>query len=160
MLTSPLSASYDTLAVTNHPRICLPRYIATHPLLYHYPPVTIHLHPQPIEAAEEINQFVWNTTKGRIPTLVDADDVSSVRMVLTNAAFFKGTWLYQFKPLETKQDLFYATPEDYYFVDMMTQKGNFRHGKSCVYVLADYLRGDTDIKRHVLYHYANVHRLY
>lgn len=84
----------------------------------------------PTEAAEEINQFVWNTTKGRIPRLLNPNDVSDARMVLTNAAFFKGTWLYQFKTSQTQKHLFYATPEDYHFVDMMSQKGNFRHGVS------------------------------
>ncbi|XP_069179921.1 serine protease inhibitor 88Ea [Procambarus clarkii] len=85
---------------------------------------------QATEAANEINNFVSETTKGRINTLVEPADVSQAKMVLANAAFFKGTWLYQFKPSQTRKNLFYATPEDYYFVDMMTQKGNFRHGVS------------------------------
>ncbi|KAK7015567.1 hypothetical protein SK128_004148 [Halocaridina rubra] len=85
---------------------------------------------KPNEAAATINEFVSNTTKGRIPNLVGADDVANAQMVLANAAFFKGTWLYQFKKSATQPGLFYATPTDYYFVDMMRQKGNFRHGVS------------------------------
>ncbi|KAK3863545.1 hypothetical protein Pcinc_030695 [Petrolisthes cinctipes] len=81
-------------------------------------------------AAAEINQFVSNTTKGRIPTLVTPAQVSRVRMVLANAAYFKGTWLYQFKKSQTEKGLFYMSIEDYTFVDMMRQKGNFRHGVS------------------------------
>ncbi|KAG7161244.1 Serine protease inhibitor 88Ea-like 1, partial [Homarus americanus] len=85
---------------------------------------------RPTEAADAINSFVSETTKGRIPILVEPQDVSQAKMVLANAAFFKGTWLYQFKPSHTRKNLFYATPQDYVFVDMMTQKGNFRHGVS------------------------------
>ncbi|KAK8741756.1 hypothetical protein OTU49_002378 [Cherax quadricarinatus] len=85
---------------------------------------------EPTEAADTINTFVSETTKGRITSLVEPSHVSQAKMVLANAAFFKGTWQYQFKPSQTRKNLFYATPEDYYFVDMMTQKGNFRHGVS------------------------------
>lgn len=55
--------------------------------------------------------------------------VAQARMVLANAAFFKGTWLYQFKPQATEKGLFYTSQQDYSFVDMMAQKGNFRHGE-------------------------------
>jgi len=85
---------------------------------------------QPSSAADQINEFVSNTTKGRIPSLVNPGMVSRAKMVLANAAYFKGTWLYQFKKSRTQKGLFYATAEDYTFVDMMRQKGNFRHGVS------------------------------
>ena len=85
--------------------------------------------PQPTEAADEINEFVSNTTKGRIPFLVESQDLLNTKMVLANAAFFKGTWLYQFKKSNTRPGLFYSSPQEYTFVEMMTQKGNFRHGK-------------------------------
>lgn len=55
--------------------------------------------------------------------------VTGARMVLANAAFFKGVWLYQFKKSATAKGLFYSSFEDYTFVDMMRQKGNFRYGK-------------------------------
>lgn len=69
-----------------------------------------------------------NTTKGRIPELVTPSLVAGARMVLANAAFFKGVWLYQFKKSATSKGLFYSNFEDYSFVDMMRQKGNFRYG--------------------------------
>lgn len=49
---------------------------------------------------------------------------------MANAAYFKGTWLYQFKKSQTNKGLFYMSIEDYTFVDMMRQKGNFRHGET------------------------------
>ncbi|XP_045109915.1 serine protease inhibitor 88Ea-like [Portunus trituberculatus] len=85
---------------------------------------------QPDAAAVEINDFVSNTTKGRIPELVTPGHLQGARMVLVNAAFFKGVWLYQFKESATKKELFYSTLEDYTFVDMMHQKGNFGYGVS------------------------------
>jgi len=83
-----------------------------------------------IGSAETINGFVKNVTKDRIKELVSADDLQNAKMVLTNAAFFKGTWFSQFKPSATGKKLFYMTREEYTFVDMMVQKGNFRHGVS------------------------------
>lgn len=70
-----------------------------------------------------------STTKGRIPELVTPSFVSGARMVLANAAFFKGVWLYQFKESATSKALFYSSFEDFSFVDMMRQKGNFRYGE-------------------------------
>ncbi|KAL7630013.1 UNVERIFIED_CONTAM: hypothetical protein RMT77_019865 [Armadillidium vulgare] len=81
-------------------------------------------------AAKTINDFVSIVTKGRISQIVNPGDISNSKMALVNAAFFKGTWLYQFKASATKKELFYATPEDYFFVDMMSQKGNFKSGPS------------------------------
>lgn len=84
----------------------------------------------PVSAADQINEFVSNTTKGAISTLVNPRDVSNAQMVLVNAAYFKGTWLYQFKKSKTTKRLFYVSTEQYTFVDMMRQKGNFRFGIS------------------------------
>ncbi|KAG0729486.1 Serine protease inhibitor 88Ea [Chionoecetes opilio] len=81
-------------------------------------------------AATEINNFVSNATKGRIPKLLEPSHLENAKMVLVNAAFFKGVWLYQFKESATTKELFYSSPEDMTFVDMMRQKGNFRYGVS------------------------------
>ncbi|KAF2363965.1 Serpin domain [Trinorchestia longiramus] len=80
--------------------------------------------------ADKINKWVSDTTKGRITELVKPSDLSNSNMVLTNAAFFKGTWLYQFKKSQTRKRLFYTNATDISFVSMMVQKGNFRHAKS------------------------------
>jgi len=83
-----------------------------------------------VVAANTINDWVSNVTKSRIKELVNADALSNANMVLTNAAFFKGTWFSQFKPSATTKKIFYRTTEHYSFVEMMVQKGNFRHGVS------------------------------
>ena len=69
-----------------------------------------------------------NITKNRITELVQEGDIANSNMALVNAAFFKGTWYYQFKPSNTEKKLFYSSQDEYTFVDMMRQKGNFRHG--------------------------------
>jgi len=80
--------------------------------------------------ATEINDWVFNTTKGRISNLVSGADLANAHMVLANAAFFSGTWKFQFKKKNTKKELFYSGPSQYSFVEMMTQKGHFKQWTS------------------------------
>lgn len=83
-----------------------------------------------IGTAKDINDWVSNVTKARITELVSADDLAGANMVLSNAAFFKGTWFAQFKPSATIKKHFYINSQQITFVDMMVQKGNFAHGVS------------------------------
>jgi len=83
-----------------------------------------------VGTAQDINEWVSNVTKARITELVSADDLAGANMVLANAAFFKGTWFAQFKPSATKKKNFYMSLDQITIVDMMSQKGNFRHGVS------------------------------
>ncbi|CAL4063085.1 unnamed protein product, partial [Meganyctiphanes norvegica] len=83
-----------------------------------------------IGSAETINNWVSNVTKYRIKKLVSSDDLSNANMVLSNAAFFKGMWLSQFKQAATTKKLFFISRDEYTFVDMMVQKGSFAHGVS------------------------------
>ena len=76
----------------------------------------------------EVNDWVSDVTSGTIRKLLKPSDVTNANMILTNAAYFKGNWQYQFKKSNTKKDIFYSSPEDLNIVDMMVQKGNFRIG--------------------------------
>lgn len=58
------------------------------------------------KVSAEINDWVSNTTKGRIPELVTAGDLAQANMLLANAAYFKGNWLSQFKKSATSKALF------------------------------------------------------
>lgn len=82
------------------------------------------------KVAIEVNKWVSEVTKGGIKKLLKPSDVTNSNMILTNAAFFKGTWQYQFKKSKTQKDLFYSSPQNFSIVNMMTQKGSFRVGKS------------------------------
>ncbi|KAK7075599.1 serine-type endopeptidase inhibitor activity protein [Halocaridina rubra] len=83
-----------------------------------------------VGSARDINAFVSETTKGRITEIVQPSTLRDVLMVLVNAAFFKGTWRYQFKPSATSQKPFFINAQDTANMAMMSQKGMFRYGES------------------------------
>ncbi len=56
----------------------------------------------PAAAVKAINDWVRGQTKGRIPTLLQPDDVSAqTRLVLVNAMYLKANWLHEFDPNST-----------------------------------------------------------
>ncbi len=53
----------------------------------------------PAEAAQQINAWVEEKTKGKIKNLLRAEDVNpSTRLALVNTIYFKGQWVYPFSP--------------------------------------------------------------
>ncbi|XP_047489953.1 leukocyte elastase inhibitor A-like [Penaeus chinensis] len=81
-------------------------------------------------AAGDINKFVSDTTRGKIPQIVSANSVSGAVMVLINAVYFKGLWDRQFKVENTSPQRFFVGPNRHAMVPMMSQEGNFRYGES------------------------------
>ena len=81
----------------------------------------------------EVNNWVSETTNGRIKRLLKPSDVTNANMILTNAAYFKGIWQSQFKKSNTKKNIFYSSSQDFSIIDMMVQKGSFRVGESLNY---------------------------
>lgn len=84
----------------------------------------------PINASNEINAWVSNTTEGRIKNLVNADDVAGVSALVLNTIFFKGTWQHQFAPNGTKSRLFYMSAEDKKETAFMNIKNKFFYAES------------------------------
>ncbi|XP_031716371.1 glia-derived nexin [Anarrhichthys ocellatus] len=84
----------------------------------------------PHGAAEEINEWVSNKTKGHIPSLIKADmlDSSLTRLVAVNAIYFKGLWKSRFQPENTKMRPFTGGNGDVYKVPMMSQLSVFSIG--------------------------------
>ncbi|XP_037790929.1 leukocyte elastase inhibitor A-like [Penaeus monodon] len=78
---------------------------------------------------QEINNFVSVATKGRISKIVSVADLADAIMVLVNAAYFKGTWQYQFKPSNTFPEPFFATSQNNDLVPMMHQTASFRYNE-------------------------------
>nr|XP_045596858.1 serpin B6-like [Procambarus clarkii] len=83
------------------------------------------------ESAATINAFVSNTTNGKIPTLLSPDDLVYAVMLLINAAYFKGTWKYQFDSSSTASKQFFVSPGNPVDVLMMKTKTKLRLGKLC-----------------------------
>ena len=78
------------------------------------------------EARRTINSWVEVMTADRIKDLIPEGAVDArTRIVLANAAYFKGTWHSKFKPENTSLELFYSSDKDFTFVNMMAQKGQF-----------------------------------
>ncbi|XP_042857087.1 leukocyte elastase inhibitor B-like [Penaeus japonicus] len=77
----------------------------------------------------QINNFASVNTKGRITDLVSFDDILDAHMAIVNAAYFKGTWQFQFKPTSTVSERFFVTPQRHQMVPMMSQVGSFGYGE-------------------------------
>ncbi|XP_030008920.1 glia-derived nexin [Sphaeramia orbicularis] len=84
----------------------------------------------PHAAADEINQWVKNNTKGHIPSLIKADmlDPALTRLVAVNSIYFKGLWKSRFQPENTKMRQFTGGNGDVYKVPMMSQLSVFKIG--------------------------------
>ncbi|XP_051254345.1 glia-derived nexin [Dicentrarchus labrax] len=81
-------------------------------------------------AADEINTWVNNKTKGHIPSLIKADmlDPSLTRLVAVNSIYFKGLWKSRFQPENTKMRPFNGGDGNVYKVPMMSQLSVFNIG--------------------------------
>ncbi|XP_068174203.1 glia-derived nexin [Antennarius striatus] len=84
----------------------------------------------PDGAADEINQWISNKTKGHIPSLIKADMLESplTRLVAVNSIYFKGLWTSRFQPENTKMRPFNGGNGDVYKVPMMSQLSVFNTG--------------------------------
>ncbi len=56
-------------------------------------------------AVNKINSWVNDNTNGKIPTILN-DDCNNFLVMLVNAVYFKGRWLYRFNKSATKPDTF------------------------------------------------------
>lgn len=84
----------------------------------------------PTAAADYINEWVSNKTKGHIPSLIKADELDSTltRLVALNSIYFKGLWKSCFQPNNTKMRPFTGGDGDVYKVPMMSQLSIFNLG--------------------------------
>ncbi|XP_073674075.1 glia-derived nexin [Garra rufa] len=85
----------------------------------------------PEKAAETINEWVKNSTKGHIPSLVKADMFDPLtRLVAVNSIYFKGLWKSRFLAQNTKPRSFTAGDGKTYKVPMMSQLSVFNIGQA------------------------------
>jgi len=91
-----------------------------------------------------INRWVEEETKEKIKDLIPSGVLDSLtRMVLTNAIYFKGDWLTQFKEKSTREMPFKISPDKTVQTPMMYQKGNFGYYQDAdVQVLEMPYKGD------------------
>lgn len=75
------------------------------------------------DTVNEINQWVEDKTNGKIPELISFLSTSEV-MVLLNAIYFSGDWVFQFDTEETISENFYLNDGTTKSVDMMQSSGH------------------------------------
>jgi serpin B len=91
-----------------------------------------------------INQWVAAKTSGHIPELIGPNVLNPLsRLVLTNAIYFKGSWVKPFDIARTNQAVFTTAQGAKVSVPMMHQKGGFLYGEDRLgkYILLPY-QGD------------------
>jgi serpin B len=82
------------------------------------------------EARQMINDWVEEKTKEKIKNLIPKGMLDRlVRLVLTNAIYFKGNWASQFDKSQTKEAPFYLSPGKPKSIPMMHQKHDFGYAE-------------------------------
>ena len=75
-------------------------------------------------AADAINDWVLESTAGKIDGIVDGPIDADTMMFLVNAVYFKGDWTYRFDEAETHEADFHVDEETTRTVDMMHLHGD------------------------------------
>jgi len=74
-----------------------------------------------------INEWVRTSTKGKIPTILDAAPDPSTTLILTNAVYFKGAWKDRFDSAATKPGPFTTGGGSVVQRPMMTRTGGYQY---------------------------------
>jgi len=86
---------------------------------------------EPDESRVTINEWVEERTNDRIKDLFPSGSIDAdVRLVLTNAIYFKGDWLYEFDEEATSVEEFHVTPTTSVEVDMMSLRETFNYAET------------------------------
>eukprot|EP01026_Neomeris_dumetosa_P002583 TRINITY_DN10698_c0_g1_i13.p1 TRINITY_DN10698_c0_g1~~TRINITY_DN10698_c0_g1_i13.p1 ORF type:complete len:402 (+),score=48.86 TRINITY_DN10698_c0_g1_i13:155-1360(+) len=88
---------------------------------------TLDFFNEPEESRVTINSDIGASTKGEITDLLPVGSITSdTILVLTNALYFKATWLVQFDPANTEDKDFFVSPTNPIQVPTMSVSGRFR----------------------------------
>jgi serpin B len=75
---------------------------------------------QPATARKVINDWGTEKSRGKLGELVAPDDITAdTRLILTNAAYFKGAWRHSFAEANTKKAPFHVSGEQVVEADLM-----------------------------------------
>ncbi|KAJ0181166.1 hypothetical protein K1T71_003251 [Dendrolimus kikuchii] len=86
----------------------------------------LNFRENPEGARESINNWVARATKNNIKELIPIDGVSqSSKLVLANAAYFKGVWASKFPTERTRKEPFFVSETHQTLFPFMKQKGTF-----------------------------------
>ncbi|MBN2733167.1 MAG: serpin family protein [Balneolaceae bacterium] len=93
-------------------------------------------------AADTINQWVNDQTNGRIEEIIKSIP-NNIILYLINAIYFKGDWLYQFDPEDTKPADFHLQDGSTVDVEMMSQEAPVAVYRSNEVHMAELAYGDS-----------------
>ena len=80
------------------------------------------------QARKRINTWVEKQTKDKIKDLIPKDVLTTdTRLVLVNAIYFYGDWMFQFDSLNTRTETFYVDGSQAADTKMMTQVAHFEY---------------------------------
>ncbi|WP_292364440.1 MULTISPECIES: serpin family protein [unclassified Methanoculleus] len=98
----------------------LPDYIETAGRWYSANATNLDFASNPEGSRQTINRWVEEKTEDKIRDLLPAGSIDSMtRLVITNAIYFKGTWIKQFDANETTEEEFRVAPNETVQVEMM-----------------------------------------
>ncbi|KAL1505326.1 hypothetical protein ABEB36_004917 [Hypothenemus hampei] len=85
---------------------------------------------KPLNAAQQINQWVESQTNKKIKDLISPRDISqSTKIILVNTLYFNGLWQFKFTRSESKE-MFYTSPTNQIPINYLTTQSNFRYYES------------------------------
>lgn len=88
----------------------------------------VDFNKSPAAAAEEINRWIAEQTKHRIPGGIAPGQITvDTRMAVGSAIYFKGKWLSPFKQKDTQPSSFHVATNESVTVPMMRQSARFKH---------------------------------
>lgn len=90
---------------------------------------TLDFAGDPEGSAETINNWVSDQTEERITDLIAPDMLAFVRLILTNAIYFKGQWALAFEEAATQDESFTLLDGNSVTVPMMSQIEGFRYAQ-------------------------------
>jgi len=104
----------------------LERFVDTLENAYRAPLQVVDFEGDASGAADDINGWVSDQTRGKIEELFKAGDINAyTKFVLANAIYFKADWVDTFDEDRTRDQDFYLTPDQVVRVPLMTQLEHF-----------------------------------
>jgi serpin B len=112
---------------------------------------TVDFAGNPSDSRLIINQWVAAKTADKIKDLLSPGDVNrGTKLVITNAIYFKGSWVKPFSTQRTENDAFYLTPSDKVTVPMMQQNSEFPYYESAEVQVLDLAYTGDDLAMTIL----------
>lgn len=112
----------------------IPEFLSLNKKAYNSPLEKLNFRENPNDSRIKINDWVAEKTEDRIKNLIPSGAISSdTKLVLTNAIYFKGDWLYKFEKSKTKDRKFNKIDGSKKETPFMNFKGSFSFSQNGFY---------------------------